>query len=91
MAGLIVGAAAVGSSHRMLIYHFGSREGLVAAVVQWREADQRALLGSLAEQSSSPTDLVRRPRALLSDPGDPSGPGEALERYLQIWESAHPR
>lgn len=26
-------AAAVGSSHRMLIYHFGSREGLLEAVV----------------------------------------------------------
>jgi AcrR family transcriptional regulator len=25
-------AAAIGTSHRMLIYHFGSREGLLAAV-----------------------------------------------------------
>ena len=25
-------AAAIGTSHRMLLYHFGSREGLLAAV-----------------------------------------------------------
>ena len=25
-------AAAIGTSHRMLIYHFGSRQGLLAAV-----------------------------------------------------------
>jgi AcrR family transcriptional regulator len=27
-------AAAIGTSHRMLLYHFGSREGLLIAVVQ---------------------------------------------------------
>jgi AcrR family transcriptional regulator len=61
-------AAAIGSSHRMLLYHFGSREGLVAAIVQRIEADQRALLSTLAEQADSPTDLVRRQWAVLSDP-----------------------
>jgi AcrR family transcriptional regulator len=37
-------ASAIGTSHRMLIYHFGSREQLLAAVVEdlWR--DQRAVL-----------------------------------------------
>ena len=153
-------ATAVGSSHRMLIYHFGSREGLVAAVVQRMEADQRALLATLAAEATSPTDLVQRQWAILSDPamwpfirlffeatalalhgrpgtegfldtltaswlpvglaaaermgldldateirlgvavlrgllldavasGDASGPGAALERYLEIWESSH--
>lgn len=61
-------ATAIGSSHRMLLYHFGSREGLVAAIVQRIEADQRTLLASLAEEADSPTDLVRRQWALLSDP-----------------------
>ena len=37
-------AAAVGTSHRMLLYHFGSRQGLVAAIVQSVEAAQRQLL-----------------------------------------------
>src|SRR5512142_2700669 len=32
-------AAALGTSHRMLIYHFGSKEGLLVAVVRrfWRQ------------------------------------------------------
>ena len=41
-------AAAVGSSHRMLIYHFGSREGLLVEVAQAVEDAERArLAGSL--------------------------------------------
>ena len=38
-------AAAIGTSHRMLIYHFGSKEGLLVAVVQAVEEQQRALPG----------------------------------------------
>ena len=34
-------AAGVGSSHRMLLYHFGARDGLVAAIVAATEAAQR--------------------------------------------------
>ncbi|MFC5063762.1 TetR/AcrR family transcriptional regulator [Actinomycetospora atypica] len=41
-------ATAIGSSHRMLIYHFGSREGLLADVVGVCEAQQRELLGEVA-------------------------------------------
>ena len=37
-------AAAIGTSHRMLIYHFGSRDGLLAAVTQAVEEQQRAAL-----------------------------------------------
>ena len=40
-------AAAVGISHRMLIYHFGSREGLLARVVERMESAQRAMLAEL--------------------------------------------
>jgi AcrR family transcriptional regulator len=39
-------AAAIGTSHRMLIYHFGSREGLLVAVTQAVEEAQRAALTS---------------------------------------------
>lgn len=42
-------ATAVGSSHRMLIYHFGSRDGLLAEVVRTVEAQQRDLLATLAD------------------------------------------
>lgn len=40
-------AAAAGTSHRMLIYHFGSRDGLLAQVVARMEAGQRDLLAGL--------------------------------------------
>ncbi len=43
-------AASVGTSHRMLIYHFGSREGLLAAIVALIEQQQRDLLGTLADR-----------------------------------------
>jgi AcrR family transcriptional regulator len=52
-------AAAVHSSHRMLLYHFGSRDGLVAAVVELVEADQRRVLAELAATASGPAELVR--------------------------------
>lgn len=52
-------AAAVGTSHRLLIYHFGSREGLVAAIVAAMEAQQQALLRSLAGTTTDPVALVR--------------------------------
>ena len=37
-------AAALGTSHRMLIFHFGSKEGLLVEVVRAVEARQRELL-----------------------------------------------
>jgi AcrR family transcriptional regulator len=42
-------AAAIGTSHRMLIYHFGSREGLLVAVTRAVEETQRAALASAAD------------------------------------------
>lgn len=52
-------AEAVGSSHRMLLYHFGSRAGLVAAVVESVEAAQRIVLAELALEVDTPEALVR--------------------------------
>jgi AcrR family transcriptional regulator len=47
-------AAAIGTSHRMLIYHFGSREGLLIAVAQAVEKTQRDLVfGDGAEPASA--------------------------------------
>jgi AcrR family transcriptional regulator len=45
-------AAEAGTSHRMLIYHFGSREGLLAQVVERIEADTRVLLADLSAEGS---------------------------------------
>ncbi|HWG99834.1 MAG TPA: TetR family transcriptional regulator [Pilimelia sp.] len=45
-------AAGIGTSHRMLIYHFGSRQGLLAAMVEavWR--GQQELLDSLLRDAA---------------------------------------
>ncbi len=40
-------AAALGTSHRMLIHHFGSKEGLWVAIVHEVERRQRELLGGM--------------------------------------------
>jgi len=61
-------AAAVGSSHRMLIYHFESRDGLVAAIVDALETQQREALDSLASNAASPRGLVLAQWAQLTDP-----------------------
>jgi AcrR family transcriptional regulator len=46
-------ATALGTSHRMLIYHFGSREGLLAEVVRIVEQQQRDLLAELTAEDLS--------------------------------------
>jgi AcrR family transcriptional regulator len=64
-------AAAVGSSHRMLLYHFGSREGLVGAIVVEVEARQRSLMSganSADGSTAEPVDVVRDVWKRVSDP-----------------------
>ena len=62
-------AAALGTSHRMLIYHFGSKEGLVEAVIRVVEQQQRARLAELEiDPSLTPAEMARRMWRHLSDP-----------------------
>ena len=78
-------AAAVGTSHRMLIYHFGSREGLMVAVVQTVEAAQRAFLAELSADSSlTPVELMRKMWRRLADPS--LWPSERL--FFEIYSQA---
>jgi AcrR family transcriptional regulator len=58
-------AAAVGTSHRMLIHHFGSREGMLTAVVGEVESEQRQFLASLDLQ---PEEAMVAMWQRLSDP-----------------------
>ena len=58
-------AAAIGTSHRMLLYHFGSREGLLAAVTLAVEEAQRA---ALRDAGAISADDARRFWARYSDP-----------------------
>lgn len=60
-------AEAVGSSHRMLVYHFGSRAGLLAAVVEEVERRERAATEK-AVAGVEPAEAARRIWATLSKP-----------------------
>ena len=51
-------AQAIGTSHRMLIYHFGSREGLLAAVVDAVESGARETLVRMVDEASADPDPV---------------------------------
>ncbi|GAA3435287.1 TetR/AcrR family transcriptional regulator [Kutzneria kofuensis] len=60
-------AAELGTSHRMLIYHFGSMEGLLVEVVREVEARQRAVLADL-DGAGSPVDLAKAFWRRFTDP-----------------------
>jgi AcrR family transcriptional regulator len=60
-------ATAIGTSHRMLIYHFGSKEGLLVELIKAVEQRQREALGQL-DDGSSLTEISRRFWERLSDP-----------------------
>jgi len=47
-------AAALGTSHRMLIHHFGSKEGLWVAIVREVEERQRAILAHTLPDRGQP-------------------------------------
>ncbi len=59
-------AAAVGTSHRMLIHHFGSRHGLMTAVVEAIEEDQKRFMESMDGETG---DIAAAMWRRLSDPG----------------------
>jgi len=62
-------AAALGTSHRMLIHHFGSKEGLWVAIVREVERRQRELLALIVPDSSQPVeDAMRAWWRHISDP-----------------------
>ena len=62
-------AEAVGTSHRMLLYHFGSKDGLLLAVVREVEARTKVRLTDLSEDLGGDTDaLIRLMWSYLSDP-----------------------
>jgi AcrR family transcriptional regulator len=78
-------AAAIGTSHRMLIYHFGSKEGLLAAVVQAVEAEQREFLAGLAaDPAIGPVEVMRAMWRRIADPG--LWPSERL--FFEIYGQA---
>jgi len=62
-------AAAIGTSHRMLIHHFGSKEGLWVEVIRAVEARQRELLPDIAaDVAQDPAGATRAWWRHISDP-----------------------
>jgi AcrR family transcriptional regulator len=53
-------AEAVGTSHRMLIYHFGSREGLLAEVTREVEARQREVMTATYDTDLPPLEAAAK-------------------------------
>jgi AcrR family transcriptional regulator len=61
-------AAAIGTSHRMLSYHFGSRSGLMTAIVATLEQQQREFLADIMQdQEASSGELMWRMWERLAD------------------------
>lgn len=59
-------AAALGTSHRMLIYHFGSKEGLLVEVVRTVERQQRDAFAGL--DGYAPGEAIRQMWRRFADP-----------------------
>jgi AcrR family transcriptional regulator len=94
-------ADTIGTSHRMLIYHFGSREGLLTAVAREVERRQRAALDDL-DPALPPAEAARAFWRRLTDKtlrhneklffqlygqalGGTPGTAEFLDRVIADW------
>jgi len=78
-------AAAIGTSHRMLIYHFDSKEGLLVAIIRAVEARQRDMLASFdVDPALSPGEVMWVMWRHLSDPA--LWPNERL--FFEIYGQA---
>jgi len=78
-------AAAIGTSHRMLVYHFGSKEGLFTQVVREVEQEQRESIARLYSKSNlTPNELIRRAWRRFADPS--LWPSERL--FFEIYAKA---
>ena len=79
-------AAALGTSHRMLLYHFGSREALLIEVIRAVEEQQREALRLILEQEADapPAEIMRRMWARVADPA--LWPNERL--FFEVYAQA---
>jgi len=77
-------ASALGTSHRMLIYYFGSKEGLLVEVVREVERRQREALVALSEDTDgTPIEVARRFWQALRSPALASSERLFFELYGQ--------
>jgi AcrR family transcriptional regulator len=76
-------ATAIGTSHRMLLYHFGSKAGLIVAIIRTVEQQQRDAFLSI-DPDATPADAVREMWRRFTQPG--LGPHERL--FFEIYGQA---
>ncbi len=84
-------AASIGTSHRMLLYHFGSKNGLLVEVVRAVEAraqDQLAEIGSRTAPEPEPVPGGREAPATEPGGAEPAGAGAGdTDRVIRdMWE-----
>ena len=79
-------AAAIGTSHRMLIHHFGSREALWVEVIRAVEARQRALLAEVVPDPDAPARRRRCASGGRTSPTSRCGPNERL--FFEVYGQA---
>lgn len=79
-------AAALGTSHRMLLYHFGSREALLIEVIRTVEEQQRVALATILQEEADapPAEIMRRMWARVADPA--LWPNERL--FFEVYAQA---
>ncbi|MGZ6965045.1 MAG: TetR/AcrR family transcriptional regulator [Acidimicrobiia bacterium] len=77
-------ATAIGTSHRMLIYHFGSKEGLIVEVIRTVEEAQRSAFAELDAQRLPPAEVMRAMWQRFTEPS--LGPHERL--FFEIYGQA---
>jgi AcrR family transcriptional regulator len=77
-------AAGIGTSHRMLIYHFGSKEQLVVAIIHSVEQRQREAFAAIATEERDPEAALRAMWARFTAPE--LGPHERL--FFEIYGQA---
>ena len=79
-------AAALGTSHRMLLYHFGSREALLIEVIRTVAEQQRAALAQILQEEADapPAEVMRRMWARVADPA--LWPNERL--FFEVYAQA---
>ena len=88
-------AAKLGTSDRMLLYHFGSKEALITEVVALANRRMSATVGPLDPPPRNVADLVRSAWSALSTPATIGAMGLYLEmcvlsvREPERWSAAH--
>ncbi|NGN95766.1 TetR/AcrR family transcriptional regulator [Nocardioides sp. KC13] len=85
-------AEALGTSHRMLNYHFGSLDGVLLAVVEHVDEAARARFAALSAAYDDPMEAARAWWQALADPAEAAGERLFFELYAAALQGkAHAR